>query len=257
MKTIKYILSIFTLSLFFSSCETDGEMISEASTTSFSVKIGWQANSDRVYKATFNDKDIILGDGITVSKDNLSGILKVYNGEEPTPELEETVNFSPRQTIELIQLPDSPIMLASGGSEDDPSNRNSVKVRLFYKDIPDYGNKILIDLYATVDNSTFKPIGETITLEDGKLSEYIELNLNEFYLESPEEVIFKFDIKSLEGEILLSHTASRNNSIQYDQYSAELNDSGWEGYYKSSICQLNKGGRTTRFLFAFGTPWEE
>lgn len=258
MKRIYLLLLLFSILASLSSCDTEGNFIDTGYNTFGGVKILWQADNTIKYKLTL--------DGDSISKvyypsDKTKGILKVFKNDETTPELETEVAINGKQ-VELVQMPESPIMLAANNDETNPSNRNSVKVRFFIpSNFNDWANSVQVDIYATVDKKNYTPTGKSLTLEKGKLSDYVELNLNMFFPESSNTVTFNFDVKDMDGNILVDHTASKskNNQILFQSGSSKLTDTGWEPINKFATTQMEKktaGSNVLyRFLYKFGTSW--
>jgi len=271
MKTLKLSLSIFFLILIITGCETEGDNIHEASLTGLEVKIAFQDDATIQYRATWNDKEILRSgktdSTITISRDSLSGTLKVYKNNETEPELEKQMTISPGYTISLVQLPGSPIIINSGEDEADPSNRTSVKVRFMYSDMPGWGDSVKVDIFVYISDpdgvKSTRSTGVSVIVKERELSPYVELDLNQFvsdltrYERTRTYVTDVTDIAT--GTLLVDHTTSSTGQIGQISFGSKrwVNDTGWKPSQKFSTCYayLNPNTNKISFQFGFGAPW--
>lgn len=252
MKSYIYVLFFCLISLL-AGCDTEGEY-TDAGYTSFEVKIEWQADADVVYKMTFNNDTIKQKTGIIVPIEQTSGILRVYRNNETSPELEKEVAIENGVVLSLIQLPGSSISFSPTVDEKDPSESSRIKVRFFYNGIEGIGNSAKVDIFTSTDFRTWESIGST-TLEEGKLSSYVELNLNHFFPSSTKTARFCCDITDIETGIMVAQHTSRAGLITFQEGSSSFDSvTGFKAINKFATCQMAPP-TTYRFNYVFGTAW--
>ncbi|WP_394700335.1 hypothetical protein [uncultured Bacteroides sp.] len=264
MTNIKLLAFYFLATFFLGGCDTEGEN-TYAGYMAFQVKIDFQANKDDVYKIVFNGENIDLNKATYLSgSGEMSGTLLAYKNDETMPELETEVTVQNGTVISLVQLPDSPISLASTSTdEEDPETRNRIKMRFFYTQ-EELGSTAKFVFYMTDGGGDMSQWDEiaNINLEKGKFSPYIEFDLAKYY--TPESVaageyhdpIITCDIYNESGELLYTHESL---AIWID-WSADLYESADEngarsGYkFMSSQLDISEEGYGG-FNLVFGIPW--
>lgn len=144
-----WIVSLFLLT----GCETESDEWVDVGYKSLRIQMFFQADETKSYTAFFNDQEISMQPGPGNSKlfqvPDTVGVLKVFNNNEPTPELEVIINVG---TIYLIQLPGQPVTLY----EEEDFIKFSALISLFegYKAVF-YGQEILQgENYIRKDNTT-------------------------------------------------------------------------------------------------------
>ncbi|MBP1614599.1 MAG: hypothetical protein H6Q13_2047 [Bacteroidetes bacterium] len=253
MKSYIYVLFFCLISLL-AGCDTEGEN-TYAGYTSFMVKIEWQADADVVYKMTFDNDTIKQNTEIIVPREQTSGILRVFRNDETTPELEQEVTIENGIELSLIQLPGSTISFSSTEDEEDPSDSARIKVRFFYNDIEGIGSSAKVDIFTSTDLKTWESVGST-TLEEGKLSSYVELNLNHFFPSSTKTARFCCDITDIETGIMVAQHTSRAGLITFQEGSSSFDSvTGFKAINKFATCQM-ASPTTYKFNYVFGTAWE-
>ena len=258
MKTIQKAFFVLVALLSLASCETNEEMISYGYTTFGGVTILWQADNTINYSFTFDGDSIDERERFPLPKDRITGVLRAFKNEETEPELEEAVAID-GNIIELIQMPNTPIAIVSGSDEADPSDRNKVKVRLFYNNVEGWGSSVKVDMYATADRTNYESVGQVV-LTEGKLSDYFELDLNRFYREDPTQtrIYFNSDITDLDtGKLLQDHSVTyRQGMISIP--SVSVGESGLESTYKFLTNQPQVLSSFTRFnyIYNISKTWE-
>ncbi|WP_071145272.1 hypothetical protein [Bacteroides ihuae] len=250
MKNVKLLILYFFI-LILSGCDTEGEY-TDAGYTSFEVKIEWQADADVVYKMTFNNDTIKQKTGIIVPIEQTSGILRVYRNNETSPELEKEVAIENGVVLSLIQLPGSAISFSPTEDEKDPSESSRIKVRFFYNGIEGIGNSAKVDIFTSTDLRTWDSVG-SITLEEGKLSSYVELNLNHFFPASTRSAYFCCDITDLATGVMVAQHTRRAGLITFGSSSFD-SVTGFKAINKFATCQM-AAPSTYRFDYVFGTAW--
>jgi len=255
---MKYYIGLcaLLLTILLGGCDKEGELFDKEFSI-FAVNMLWQADASISYKYTL-DNDTIKGLAY-IPRDKTSGILRVFKNDETTAELEQEITLQEgRNDVDLVQLPESPVVISP--SESDPSTTHHVKVRLFYKGIEGWGSSVKVDIYATVDRVTYTSTGVSVVLEEGKLSPYFELNLNQFFPENTSEIAFNSDITDVAtGTLLVDHSKGPNyGAIKFaDDIVSFDATNGWKSPKKCATSQMRKQGSSLfRFLFAFGIPWE-
>lgn len=232
-----------------------------------SAKISWQADPDTKYKITVDGKDTTF---LFIPRSQEAVHLQVFNVDSNRMEIDEQVLVKDgSQSISLIQLPEQPIQMISESNESDPKDKHHVKVRLFYnQDVlnradKNWGKRVKVELFASVDREkTFKPTGIVFELESGKLSDYVELDLNLLWPEGGDRaIIFNSDVTDLEtGELLQDHSKKGNGQIGYNQdgNNPTLTKEGWMAKAKLMTLNANPSTRFVRFLpiSALTVPWE-
>ncbi|WP_448788301.1 hypothetical protein [Bacteroides graminisolvens] len=252
MKNVKSLILYFFI-LILSGCDTEGEY-TDAGYVSFRVKIEWQADANIDYKMTFDNDTIKQNTGIIVPREQTSGVLRVYRNDETTPELEKEVTIE-NGVISLIQLPGSTISLSPTVEDEDPSESSRIKVRFFYNGIEGIGNSAKVDIFTSTDFRTWDSVG-SITLEEGKLSSYVELNLNHFFPASTRTAYFCCDITDLATGVMLAQHTSRAGLITFQTGSSSFDSvTGFKAINKFATCQM-AAPTTYRFNYVFGTAWE-
>jgi len=254
---MKYYLGLCTLllTLLLGGCDIDGvETIKGFSTVAINMQ--WRADESITYKYTL-DNDTING-MIYIPRDKTSVILRVFKNNESTAVLEkETTLQAGQNVINLVQFPGSPVTITP--VEADPSTTHHVRVRLFYENITGWSNSVKVDIFATVDRKTYTPTGVSVVLEEGKLSDYFELNLNQFFPANTSKIYYNSDITDVAtGALLVDHSKGSNyGQIQYTQYGYASLDAttGWSCNVKSTISQMQDNS-LHRFLGVFETPWK-
>ena len=257
---------LIVLSILFQSCDVSdtlakGDTFSDAPYMKFSVKIVFQADATKQYKVvTYNDKDISIS--YSILRTDTSGVLKVYNGTETTPELTTTIKHHSGETISLIQLPGQTVQLY--GTEvgaTDPITRNRVKVRFFYSAANiATGDSVrmlmLSQAYSVVPSSKYDTVG-TINIIKNKISPYIELNLAKYWTTSSQKkATFKYllyDYINLQKPTVLS---SSKQTLNYNTTGESTDTNGPIVGYKLQTIQLTKSVSTYGTDFVFGTKWE-
>lgn len=254
-------LSALLLTLLLGGCEKDGvETIKGFSTVT--VNMQWRADESITYKYTF-DNDTING-MIYIPRDKTSGVLRVFKNNESTAELEQEVTLQEgRNVINLVQFPGSPVIITP--VEADPSTTHHVRVRLFYDNITGWGKSVRVDIFAILYDpitweSIYKPTGVSVVLEEGKLSDYFELDLNQFFPANINDgVYYNSDITDVvTGALLVDHSKGDiYGQIQYTLYGYASSNAttGWSCNVKSTISQMEDNS-LHRFLGVFETPWE-
>jgi len=238
-----------------------GDTFSDAPYMKFNVKIVFQADTANHYKLiTYNDKDISIL--YSVLRTDTSGVLKVYNGTETTPELTTTIKHRSGETISLIQLPGQTVQLyGNEAGATDPITRNRVKVRFFYSaDNIATGDSIrmlmLSQAYSVVPSSKYDTVA-TINIVKNKISPYIELNLTKYWTASSQKkAIFKYllyDYINLQKPTVLS---SSKQTLNYNTTGESTDTNGPIVGYKLQTIQLTKSVSTYGTEFVFGTKWE-
>lgn len=111
-KNIKHLLFMVACLLVLFGCETESDEWVDVGYKSLRIQMFFQADETKSYTAFYNDQEISMQPGPGNSKlfqvPDTVGVLKVFNNNEPTPELEVTINVG---TIYLIQLPGQPVTL--------------------------------------------------------------------------------------------------------------------------------------------------
>lgn len=254
MKNIHLFILFFCFLFLLIGCDKNGESLDKGYSL-FEVNMLWQADASISYKYTL-DNDTVSGLAY-IPRDKTSGILRVFKNDETTPELEQEVTLQGGSNIiDLVQLPESPVMISP--SESDPSTAHHVKVRLFYKGIEGWGSSVKVDIYATVDRVTYTSTGVSVILEEGELSSYFELDLNQFFPTSTSPVYFNSDITDVvTGTLLVNHSKGTNyGAIQFGTTSLDATN-GWQSTNKCATSQMKKQGSSLfRFLPVFGIPWK-
>nr|WP_320059269.1 hypothetical protein [uncultured Bacteroides sp.] len=258
MKNIHSFILFFCFLFLLVGCDENGESFDKGYSL-FEVNMLWRADESISYKYTL-DNDTVKGSTSTyIPRDKRSGILRVFKNNETTAELEQEVTLQEGSNIvDLVQLPESPVVISP--SESDPSTTHHVKVRLFYKGIEGWGSSVKVDIYATADyGMTYTSTGVSVVLEEGKLSPYFELNLNQFFPENTSEIAFNSDITDVAtGTLLIDHSNGTNSgAIQFADFLSFDGINGWKSFpNKCATSQMTKQGSSLfRFLPVFGIPW--
>ncbi|MBP2644302.1 MAG: hypothetical protein H6Q67_2189 [Firmicutes bacterium] len=254
MKNIHSFILFFCFLFLLVGCDNNEDVYVNKGYSLFKVKMLWQADASISYKYTLDNDSV--GSVSSYIRGKTSGILRVFKNNETTPELEQAVTLQEGDNVvDLVQLPESPVVISP--SEDDPSTAHHVKVRLFYKGIAGWGSSVKVDIYATVDRVTYTSTGVSVVLEEGKLSPYFELDLNQFFPTNTSQVVFNSDITDVAtGTLLSNHTKGTNyGAIQFGTTSFDATN-GWKSTNKCATSQVKKQASLFRFLLAFGIPWE-
>lgn len=255
MKNIHSFILFFCFLFLLVGCDNIEDVYVNKGYSLFKVKMLWQADASISYKYTLDNDSV--GPVSSYIRDKTSGILRVFKNNETTPELEQAVTLQEGDNVvDLVQLPESPVVISP--SESDPSTAHHVKVRLFYKGIAGWGSSVKVDIYATVDRVTYTSTGVSVVLEEGKLSPYFELDLNQFFPTNPSQVVFNSDITDVAtGTLLVNHSKGTNyGAIQFGTTSLDATN-GWQSTNKCATSQMKKQGSSLfRFLLVFGTPWK-
>lgn len=257
MKNIHSFILFFCFLFLLVGCDNNEDSYVDKGYSLFGVNMLWQADASIGYKYTLDSDTVKVGEAFYLPRDKTSGIFRVFKNDETTPELEQEVTLQEgNNVIDLVQLPESSVVISP--SEDDPSTTHHVKVRLFYKGIAGWGSSVKVDIYATVDRVTYTSTGVSVVLEEGKLSPYFELDLNQFFPTNTSQVVFNSDITDVAtGALLVDHSKGTNyGAIQFGTTSLDATN-GWKSTNKCATSQMKKQGSSLfRFLLTFGTPWE-
>jgi len=258
--------SLLLLSVVLAGCDVSdtlykGDTFSDAPYMKFSVKIVFQADTSNHYKLiTYNDKDISIS--YTILRDDTSGVLKVYNGAETTPELTTTINHHSGETISLIQLPGQTVQLyGTEAAAADPITRNRVKVRFFYSaDDIATGDSVrmlmLSQAYSVVPSSKYDTVA-TINIVKNKISPYIELNLAKYWTTSSQKkATFKYLLYDYINPQKPTVLSSSKQTLNYDSNGETTDTNGPIINYKLQTLQIKKSGTAYNTELVFGTKWE-
>ncbi|MGC3977459.1 MAG: hypothetical protein QM751_04045 [Paludibacteraceae bacterium] len=257
---------LIVLSCFLQACDVSdtldkGDTFSDAPYMEFSTKIVFQADAAKQYKViTYNDKDISIP--YSILRTDTSGVLKVYNGTETTPELTATIKHHSGETISLIQLPGQTVQLyGTEAAAADPITRNRVKVRFLYSAAniatsDSVRMLMLSQAYSVVPSSKYDTVG-TINIIKNKISPYIELNLSKYWTaNSQKKATFRYllyDYINLQEPTVLSST---KQTLNYNTTGESTDTNGPIVGYKLQTIQLTKSVSTYSTDFIFGTKWE-
>lgn len=271
MNTNKYIqlIALWAITLMgLTSCDKEGVLVEEVTGyTTVSAKIDFQADKDRTYKMVVDGNEIKEGEKLFLPRTGGKVLFEVFRDNETTPELQEEIELENGGIISLVQLPESKISLAGVGSteEEDPKTRNSIKARFFYAQ-QDFGKSIKVDVFV-YDASDFEmkwiPL-TSFTVQQGKISDYIEFDLAMFY--EPGEGIagdhmptFSCDITNMDnGEKILNHENFVTIEYQDPMNWMSADENGDRSAYKFATFELQDFGYGTfMFMPVFGIHWED
>jgi len=257
---------LILLSILLQACDVSdtlakGDTFSDAPYMKFSVKIVFQADAAKQYKVvTYNDKDISIP--YSILRTDTSGVLKVYNGTETTPELIATIKHHSGETISMIQLPGQTLQLyGTEATAVNPITRNRVKVRFFYSAAniatgDSVRMLLLSQAYSVVPSSKYDTVG-TINILKNKISPYVELNLAKYWTASSQKkAIFKYllyDYINPQNPTVLSST---KQTLNYTTTGESTDANGPIVGYKLQTIQLTKSVSTYKTDFVFGSKWE-
>jgi len=264
MKNVNLLVLYSLVLILLAGCDYENKY-AEVGFIKYEIKIDFQADKNNVYKVLFNNENIDLNTDSYLSRDaEASGTLLVYKNDETVPELETEVTIQDGTIISLVQLPDSPISLASSGvDEKDPATRNGIKIRFFYT-LEALGSSAKFVFYMTDGGGDMSQWDEiaTINLEKGKFSPYIEFDLAKYYTPQSaaageyHDPTITCDIYNESGELLYTHE-SQAILVEYwfDLYEPTDENGARSGYkFMSSQLDVYEGGYG-EFTCAFGTPW--
>ena len=243
MKTIKGIIIATFALLGMTACDTTEEDMIDNSYVKFGIKLVFQAETTDVYKFTLDGDTIKVSETYYYPSKKTTATLRAYKNNESTPALEENVAIErPEKVVKLIQMPGADISILSGkGEEEDPSSENKVKLRLFYNNVEGFGKAIKVDVWIKVGRRG-TPVFTNVSfeLEEGKLSDYKEIDLNYLFPDqtgSPKFITDIWDAKT--GALLIDHSAYEaqiNLGYTYDPNYGT--DNGFKNDYKHVTSQL-------------------
>lgn len=242
----------------------------------FSVNIPYTSDKDNTYQILYNGQKVAIGkndSGLNFKKNfipasELTGTLQVYKNNETSPVLDQEITIDPGQMINLVQLPNEEIRIDLS-EEEDPANRNSIKVRFLNNNkymIVDY---LRIDVFVTAssNNKNYAQYDSitSIVAKYNEFSPYVELDLARFYNNSTitdPRLYIAYKLYNEEtGERLLPAPTSSpyygNNSYIYETL-LEPNDRGPLSLYKFLTWKFNKYSASSKnygLLFVYGTEW--
>lgn len=262
MRNIYLILSLLCCSLvFLPGCDTEAEVLDGGYIEFGGVKLVFQADAADTYKFTLDGDTIRISERRYLPRTKTTALLRAFKNNETTPVLEEEIAIEHRKMVELVQMPGADIVVASAEEEEDPSSGNSTKVRFFYKNIDGLGSSIKIDIYAAFAwGTTFLPDPvASVSVEEGQLSEYVELDLNCVYTEDPDaSPMFFSDIFDLENNVQFTD----HESIDYNEKGmipvfgfSSTEEPGYKSPYKFETFQLSTEWDMKMFTPVFNTPW--
>lgn len=272
-KIFTYLAAMLLLVGSLTACETEGDSIGmEQGYNTLTVKLQFQANKDVAYYAILDGEPMptldAYGASVILPKSEESVSLKVYAEGSAIPELEETIEMEDgSMTVSLVQLPDSPISIASTGAEEaDPATRNRIKIRFFYAQ-EDLGNSLKINVFGTDGGGDFSTWDEitSFTMEKGKFTDYIEFDMAKYYTSETaaageyHDPMYCFDVTDLDsGEKIMDYTTfGLRVDLTWDIYELPDENGARSGYkFMSSEMIIDREYGYGYFQFAFGTPWE-
>lgn len=241
----------------------------------FSVVIPYTYDQGNTYQVLYNSQEVAVGkDDIGGYKKNfipvseLTGTLQVYKNNETSPVLDQEITIDPGQTIHLVQLPGEEIRIDLS-DEEDPANRNSIKVRFLNNNknmIVDY---LRIDVFATA-YSNYPNYAQydsitSIVAKFNEFSPYVELDLARYYgnssLTYPNLYIaYKLYNAETEEKLLPAPTSSPyyGKSTAIWSELADPDDRGPRSRYKFLTWKFNKASASStnyNIAFVYGTEW--
>jgi len=252
---------LIVLSILFQSCDVSdtlakGDTFSDAPYMKFNVKIVFQADATKQYKViTYNGKDISIL--YTILRTDTSGVLKVYNGTETTPELTTTINHHSGETISLIQLPEQTVQLYGTETAAADPDSNAVKVRFFYTAaaLPDSVRMIVQSKKNTVTATTYDGI-DTLMIYRGKISRYVNLNLAKYWASSQTGTNFYYTLHNMSTPASPLLLARRLSLLSASEAGTATNRTGPVYGYKLMTYQLDPVNSSYTNQFVFGTKWK-
>jgi hypothetical protein len=252
---------LIVLSCLFQACDVSdtlakGDTFSDAPYMKFSVKIVFQADATKQYKViTYNDKDISIL--YSILRTDTSGVLKVYNGTETTPELTTTIKHHSGETINLIQLPGQTVQLYGTEAAAADPDSNAVKVRFFYTatTLPDSVRMIVQSKKSTVTVTTYDGI-DTLMIYRGTISRYVNLNLAKYWASSQTKANFYYTLHNMSTPASPLLLARRLSLLSASEVGTATNKTGPVYSYKLMTYQLNLVSSSYTNQFIFGTKWE-
>ena len=252
---------LIVLSFLLQACDVSdtlakGDTFSDAPYMKFSVNIVFQADATKQYKViTYNDKDISIL--YSILRTDTSGVLKVYNGTETTPELTTTIKHHSGETISLIQLPGQTVQLygTEVGAADPDSN--AVKVRFFYTAtaLPDSVRMIVQSKKSTVTATTYDGI-DTLMIYRGTISRYVNLNLAKYWASSQTGTNFYYTLHNMSNPASPLLLARRLSLLSASEAGTATNRTGPVYGYKLMTYQLDPVNSSYTNQFVFGTKWK-
>lgn len=338
MKNITHLLFLVAGLLALFGCETESDDWKDVGYTSLSIEMEFQADETKSYTALYNDQEISmrLGNSNIILRSDTVGVLKIFNDNESTPEMEETIHISPGKPISLIQLSGQPVTLyeeedflkisatlalyegykavfndqeildgenyirkenttgnlefykedetapvysieditveagqsliilqssetefvsleGGNGEEEAPATENLSKVNFFYTPSGALNiDAVKMEMYSLDHDVNEVNLVATVTIEKGKLSPYIELDLAQYQETYGTQSIFAYSLYNAETNELIEDVWNGNTTFNLD---AQPEDQ-FKTKYKFVTFQVTNAGWGYPPQFIMGEEWE-
>lgn len=179
--------------------------------TTFTPTIIFSGNKDD-YTATFNNGEIVEGKANYIAKDNLTGTFRIVRKADNTILHEEEITIEAEGKLQYMQISDTEFLEISEGDEPDPESRQYTKIRFLYTAdaFPGHDKLQLVVYLMDLDAAQFTDPIATIELEAGKISEYIQINNDEF---GQGVVNGVYDLIDEDGNMIVDNTQHFNTVI--------------------------------------------
>lgn len=237
----------------------------------FTINIPYMYDTGNTYRVFYNDQEVTVDEFTYIPVSELTGTLQVFKNDENDPVLDEEITIDPGQTINLVQLPDEEIRVDLS-DEEDPANRNSIKVRFLNNKQYMFVDYLRIDVFATsysnqYNYSQYDSIASVVA-KFNEFSPYVELDLAKYYedpsVTAPDGDLFvAWKLYNAEtGEQLLPVPTS---SPYYGKFYGiwrelvEPDDRGPRSKYKFITCgfyKITASSKNYNILFVYGTEWD-
>ncbi len=214
------------------------------------------------YIVKLNGQPLVNAATNYIHKDKASGEIEFYKEGEDTPVATMPVVIENGKNLNIMQSGDSFFEIPAD-DEPEPTSNKILKARFLYTgDDVLTMDEIKLNFYLLNEWSynfmSDAGIVGSVTLQKGKLSEYIELDCSFRY---PDEnagdsegsygYSFHFDIIDVATEtVIVDH-----NDLAHGIYSEGITADYMSWDYKKATFVLKSGGSTLEFLKSVSTPW--